>query len=63
MTFNIHLAQYHVQRVLLGLKMLQDLYQIYMDQITECCPKVIGIYNDVALYGQTLEKHGITAKT
>ena len=40
-----------------GMKMSQDVFQIQMDQILEQCPRVIGIQDDVIIYGYTWEDH------
>ena len=40
-----------------GMKMSQDMFQIQMDRILEQCPGVIGIHNDVIIYGYTREDH------
>ena len=43
-----------------SLKMSQDMYQMYMDQIIENCAGDIGIHDDIAVYGKTREKHNKT---
>ena len=40
-----------------GMKMSQDMFQIQMDRILEQCPSVIGIHDDVIIYGYTREDH------
>ena len=40
-----------------GMKMSQDVFQIQMDRILEQCPRVIGIHDDVIIYGYTQEDH------
>ena len=40
-----------------GMKMSQDVFQIQMDCILEQCPGVIGIHDDVIVYGYTREDH------
>ena len=40
-----------------GMKMSQDVFQIQMDRILEQCPGVIGIHDDVIIYGYTREDH------
>ena len=37
--------------------MSQDVFQMRMDQILEKCPGVIGIHDDVVIYGKTREEH------
>ena len=39
------------------MKMSQDVFQIQMDRILEQCPGVIGIHDDVIIYGYTREDH------
>ena len=45
------------KRMPFGMKMSQDVFQIQMDQILEQCPGVIGIHDDVIIYGYTREDH------
>ena len=45
------------KRMPFGMKMSQDVFQIQMDYILEQCPGVIGIHNDVIIYGYTREDH------
>ena len=40
-----------------GLSCAQDIFQIMMDQILECCKGVIGITKDVVIYGDDDEDH------
>ena len=40
-----------------GMKMSQDMFQIQMDSILEQCPGVIGIHDNVIIYGYTREDH------
>ena len=47
----------HYKRMPFGMKMSQDVFQIQMDQILEQCPRVIGIHDDVTIYGYTREDH------
>ena len=37
--------------------MSQDVFQIQMDRILEQCPGMIGIHDDVIIYGYTREDH------
>ena len=48
---------YHCLRMSFGLKVTQDIYQMYRDQIIECCPGAIGIHGDTPVYGKTIENH------
>ena len=43
------------KRMPFGMKMSQDVFQIQMDRILEQCPGVIGIHDDVIIYGHTRE--------
>ena len=45
------------KRMPFGMKMSQDVFHIQMDLILEQCPGVIGIHNDVIIYGYTREDH------
>ena len=45
------------KRMPFGMKMSQDVFQIQMDQILEQCPGVIGIHDDVIIYGYTRRDH------
>ena len=45
------------KRMPFGMKMSQDVFQIQMDRILEQCPGVIGIHDDVIIYGYTREDH------
>ena len=45
------------KRMPFGMKMSQDIFQIQMDRILEQCPGVIGIHDDVIIYGYTWEDH------
>ena len=45
------------KRMPFGMKMSQDVFQIQMDRILEQCPGVIGIHDDVIIYGYTWEGH------
>ena len=45
------------KRMPFGMKMSQDVFQIQMDHILEQCPGVIGIHDDVIIYGYTREDH------
>ena len=45
------------KRMPFGMKMSQDVFQIQMDRILEQCPRVIGIHDDMIIYGYTREDH------
>ena len=53
---NIH-GRLCYKRMPFGMKMTQNVFQIQMGQILEQCPRVIGIHNDVIIYGYTGEDH------
>ena len=55
--FNWHKGRLRYKRMPFGAKMSQDVFQIRMDQILEKCPGVIGIHDDVVIYGKTREEH------
>ena len=44
------------KRMPFGMKMSQDMFQIHMDRILEQCPGVIGIHDNVIIYGCTRER-------
>ena len=53
---NTH-GRFRYKRMSFGMKMSQDVFQIQMDRILEQCPRVIGIHDDVIIYGYTWEDH------
>ena len=50
--FNTHLGRYRFLHVPFGLKMLQDFFQMRMDNIVAQCPGVLAIHDDVFIYGK-----------
>ena len=40
-----------------GAKMSQDMFQLWMDAILEQCPRVIGIHDDMVIFGVDQEDH------
>ena len=40
-----------------GLKMSQDVYQMWMDQITDRLPGIIAIHDDICVYGKDITEH------
>ena len=40
-----------------GAKMSQDVFQLRMDAILEQCPGVIGIHDDIVIFGTSNEDH------
>ena len=55
--FNMHLSRYHFLRVLFGLKMSQDIFQMWMDDIVPQCPGVLAIHDDIFIYGKDDRDH------
>ena len=53
------MAGFNTRECLFGMKMSQDVFQIQMDHILEQCPGVIGIHDDVIIYGYTWEDHDV----
>ena len=45
------------KRMPFGMNVSQDVFQIQIDRILEQCPGVIGIHDDVIIYGYTWEDH------
>ena len=39
------------------LKMLQDVFQMWMDQITNRLPGIIGIHDNICVYGKDTTEH------
>ena len=50
-TFNSHRGQLRFLRMPFGAKMSQDVFQLQMDAILEQCPGVIGIHDDMVIFG------------
>ena len=57
MMFNSHRGQLRVLRMHFGAKMSQDVFQLWMDAILEQCPGVIGIHDDMVIFGVDQEDH------
>ena len=57
MTFNSHRGRLHFLRMPFGAKMSQDVFQLWMDAILEQCPGVIGIHDDMVIFGVDQEDH------
>ena len=55
--FNTHLRRYRFLRVPFGLKMSQDIFQMWMDDIVAQCPRVLAIHDDVFIYGKDDRDH------
>ena len=56
-TFNSHWGRLQFLRMPFGAKMSQDVFQMRMDAILEQCPGVIGIHDDMVIYGVDQEDH------
>ena len=56
-TFNTPWGRYRFVRLPWGLSCTQDIFQRMMDQILERCKGVIGIADDVVIYGDDDEDH------
>ena len=57
MTFNLHRGCLRFLRMPFGAKMSQDMFQLWMDAILEQCPGVIGIHDDMVIFGVDQEDH------
>ena len=51
-TFNTHKGCYQFLCMPFGLKMSQDVFQMWMDQITDRLPGIIAIHDDICVYGK-----------
>ena len=56
-TFNSPYGRYRFLRMPFGLKMSQDVFQAKIDQTFEGCNGVIGIADDIVVFGRTQEEH------
>ena len=57
MTFNSYRGCLHFLRMPFGAKMSQDVFQLRMDAILEQCRGVIGIHDDIVIFGVDQEDH------
>ena len=57
MTFNSHRGCLCFLQMPFGAKMSQDVFQLRMDAILEQCPGVIGIHDDMVIFGVDQEDH------
>ena len=57
MTFNSHRGQLRFLWMPFGAKMSQDVFQLQMDAILEQCPGVIGIHDDMVIFGVDQQDH------
>ena len=55
--FNTHLRRYRFLHVPFGLKMSQDIFQMWMDDIVAQCPRVLAIHDDVFIYRKDDRDH------
>ena len=56
-TFNTHKGCYQCLHMPFGLKILQDVFEMQMDQITNRFPGIIAIHNDICVYGKDTTEH------
>ena len=56
-TFNSHRGRLRFLRMPFGAKMSQEVFQLWMDAILEQCPGVIGIHDDMVIFGVDQEDH------
>ncbi len=56
-TFRTPFGRYCFRRLPFGLSISQDIFQQRMDTILERAPGCVGIADDVAVYGATIEEH------
>ena len=56
-TFRSPLGKFCFQRLPFGLSVSQDLFQKHMDQIIARCEGVVGISDDLVVFGETEEQH------
>ena len=56
-TFNTHKGYYQFLCMPFGLKMSQDVFQMWMDQITNRLPGIIAIHDDICVYGKDTTEH------
>ena len=55
--FNSHRGWLRFLWMPFGAKMSQDMFQLWMDAILEQCPGVIGIHNDMVIFGVDQQDH------
>ena len=56
-TFTTHKGRYRFLRMPFGLKMLQDVFQMGMDNITERLKGIISIHDDICVFGRTQQEY------
>ena len=57
LTFNKHKGHYQFLCMPFGLKMSQDVFQMWMDQITNRLPGVMAIHDDICVFGKDTAEH------
>ena len=55
--FNSHRGRLRFLRMPFGAKMSQDVFQLWMDAFLEQCPGVIGIHDDMVIFGVDQQDH------
>ena len=55
--FNSHRGRLRFLRITFGAKMSQDVFQLRIDAILKQCPGVIGIHDDMVIFGVDQEDH------
>ena len=56
-TFNTHIGHYQFLHMPFGLKMSQDVFQMWMDLISDRLPGIIAIHDDICMYGKDTTEH------
>ena len=56
-TFNFPFGRYRFKRMRFGLRMSQDVFQTKIDPTFEGCEGVVGIADDIVVFGKTTEEH------
>ena len=56
-TFNSHRGWLRFLRIPFGAKMSQDVFQLRMDAILKQCPRVIGIHDNMVIFGVDQQDH------
>ena len=57
LVINTHKGHYRFKRMPFGAKMSQDVFQMKMDLIMQCCLGVISIHDDIVVYRVSEEDH------
>ena len=57
-TCNTHKDRYSFLHMAFSLKMSQDVFQMCMDQVTDCLARIIAVHNDVCICSQTADEYG-----